>query len=261
MTSTTAPAPVPAPGAAANNGTNDANDDGVAALLATADVAIAAKDARGTSAALGSALALSRTDDNVDAIVDRVARLVSTLPGESETALGLLTRAEERAQGKALDQRILLARAALHENAGHTEAALSTLSRLLKLEAPNLARGEVLERMGDLAKTLGQQQTALIHYQGAFRAERTRTTATRKAMFSSTEVTNSLSSNLRPSGAPSASSTTVWWSVCNLTWASHFLILAAMSYVRALRAATVNVKQSVKRCESPARETAFGAIH
>lgn len=182
MTSTTAPAPVLAPGAAANNGTTDANDDGVAALLATADAAIAIKDARGTSAALGSALALSRSDESVDAIVDRVARLVSTLPGELETALGLLTRAEERAQGKALDQRILLARAALHENAGHTEAALSTLSRLLKLEAPDLARGETLERMGDLAKTLGQQQTALIHYQGAFRAERTRTTATRKAI-------------------------------------------------------------------------------
>ena len=36
--------------------------------------------------------------------------------------------------------------------------------------------------MGDLARSLGQQQTALIHYQGAFRADRGRTSATRKAI-------------------------------------------------------------------------------
>ncbi|MDP2339711.1 MAG: hypothetical protein Q8O67_02035 [Deltaproteobacteria bacterium] len=180
MTSTTAPSPVPAPVAGVPELPESA--DGVGALLASADAAISAKDGRAAAASLGSALSLAKSDEAVAAVVDRVAALVVAVAGEQETALGLLTRAEERAQGPDLDRRILLSRASLHESAGHTEAALSTLQRLVRLLDEPGARGETLERMGDLARSLGQQQPALIHYQGSFRADRTRTTATRKAI-------------------------------------------------------------------------------
>ncbi len=201
MTSTTAPLTVPAPaphnegsveglplnnplnsGAASGPDGSDAGLEAVTALLVTADGALIAKDGRAAASALGSALALARSDDVVSAVVDRVSALVATMSGEQETALGLLTRAEERAQGADLERRILLARAALHESVGHTEAALSTLSRLVKLVDDNIARAHTLERMGDLARSLGQHQPALIHYQGAFRADRQRVTATRKAV-------------------------------------------------------------------------------
>ncbi len=179
MTSTSvSPAPAPVPSAVSDA----VVDDGVAALLITADAAIDAKDGRAAAAALGSALALAKTDAAVAAVVDRVGLLVVAVAGEQETALGLLTRAEERAQGPELDRRILVSRAALHESAGHTEAALSTLQRLVRLLEDAPLRAHTLERMGDLARSLSQQQQALIHFQGAFRADRARTSATRKAI-------------------------------------------------------------------------------
>ena len=185
MRSTTAPSSPPSPLAGVeetNEQSDPGTDDTVVALLSAADAAIAAKEGRAAAAALGSALALARSDDAVGAVVDRVAALVVAVAGEQETALGLLTRAEERAQGPELDRRIFRSRAGLQETAGHIEAALSTLQRLARLLEEPVDRGQTLERMGDLARSLGQQQTALIHYQGAFRADRGRTSATRKAI-------------------------------------------------------------------------------
>jgi tetratricopeptide (TPR) repeat protein len=180
MTSTTTPAAVSA--VLNSGGVVDGEADETQRGLAQADAAIAAKDGKGAAAVLGAILATARADDVVAAVVDRIGALMTAMPGEHETALGLLTRAEERAQGAGLDRRILLARAGLHEAVGHHEAALATLTRAIKLVDDDVARAHTLERMGDLARGLNQAQQALIHYQGAFRADRQRTSATRKAI-------------------------------------------------------------------------------
>lgn len=186
MTSTT-PAGAPAPPSGvdglstANFGNGAAADDAdVVAAMAAVDAAIAAGELKAALAGAGSALAQCHTDAGLTLIAERLERLVEA-GGDADALAGLLARALDRVVAPRLEGRLLRARVAIHERSGHLEPALGAMQRLVRLIDDATERGSVLERMGDIASSLGQQQQALIHLQAAFRADRTRTSATMKA--------------------------------------------------------------------------------
>ena len=151
-----------------------------AGFLQQADAAIGSSDAQGALGALASAMGLARSDETLAPLVARL-EVLSKAGVESEAVLTLLGRAGDRAVDEDIVAAVLTARAHLHEKAGHGEAALQTLLRLSKLTTSTGERAELSERMGDLALGLGLHQQALIHLQGAWRTDRTRVTAMKKA--------------------------------------------------------------------------------
>jgi tetratricopeptide (TPR) repeat protein len=166
----------------ANNGANPNHDEvEVNTALQAADAALASRDGKAAISALGTALGQSRSDVSLERIVAKL-EVLAEAGTESDAVVGLLGRATERAGDALLETRILRARARLHVRSGHLEAALQVQQRLLRLLVDPGERGAVAEEMGDLALSLGLAQQALIHLQAAFRADRTRTSATRKAI-------------------------------------------------------------------------------
>ncbi len=184
MTTTTQPG---------DGSTSGGNGVDVGALLSRADQAMGGGDGKAALLALGEALQASgdaqHAPDDADPaergsslrslIVTRILDVHRQSPGEVETAVSLLARAEERFGAK---REIVEARASLHESAGHHEAAFAVLQRLAGLLPDDDAKAVVWERMGDLARLhLGQPQQALIQYQAAFKADRKNRSAVRKA--------------------------------------------------------------------------------
>lgn len=156
-----------------------------ASLLSAIDEALQRKDGRGAQQALGVAVARSTEAPALLACVERAVAVAAFSPTEHEQVQSLLARIAERARSGGaplVERRVLEARARLHDAAGHAEAALSMFTALLRLVGEAGEQATVLERMGDLARHIGQPQQSLIHYQAAFRVDRTRASATRKAM-------------------------------------------------------------------------------
>ncbi len=183
MTSTTTPAGATAPisGVDGTESTTTSSEaQALAGLLQQADAAIGGRDGKGAVAALGSALSLARTDETLAPLVARL-EVLAKASVEVEAVLSLLGRAGDRAVDEDLVAAILTTRADLHQKAGHIETTLQTLGRLHKLLTSPGERAALSERMGDLALGLGLHQQALIHLQAAFRADRARVTATKKA--------------------------------------------------------------------------------
>lgn len=178
MTSTTAGATTPSFGAEGIEIT-PAEAQAFAGFLQQADTAIGTRDGKGAVAALGSAIGLARSTDTLAPLVARL-EVLARAAVETDAVLGLLGRASDRVADAQLEAAILTARADLHEKAGHHEAALQALGRLQRIVSTD-ARAAVCERMGDLALSLGQHQQALIQLQAAFRADRARVSATKKA--------------------------------------------------------------------------------
>ncbi|HEY4220113.1 MAG TPA: hypothetical protein VGO62_02195, partial [Myxococcota bacterium] len=157
---------------------DDSATNDVSAMLTRADVAIGGGDGKAALLALGEALVASESE-GVHPIVTRILHVHSQAPGEVETAVSLLARAEERFGER---REIVEARAALHESAGHHEAAFAVLQRLAGLMPDDAHKAATWERMGDIARVhLGQPQQALIQYQAAFKADRKNNSAVRKA--------------------------------------------------------------------------------
>ena len=151
----------------------------VQAALQAASQAIASGDAKAGLIKLAEALGGVRDVQSAAPILAQALEAHRQVPGEVEGAVAIFVRAEERF-GSTAD--ILLGRADLHEAAGHHEAALAALNRLAALAPVEGDKAGLLERMGDLAAgPLAQPQQAIIHYQAAFRADRTNRTAVRKA--------------------------------------------------------------------------------
>jgi golgin subfamily B member 1 len=157
-----------------------ADDADVAATVAHADALVAGGDLKAALAALGAGLGQCRTDAGVALLAGSLERLVDA-GADADATLGLVGRALDRVVGADIEARLLRLRVALHERAGHLEPALVAMQRLAHLVSDAGERGVLLERMGDIAASLGHQQQALIHLQAAFRADRQRTSATMKA--------------------------------------------------------------------------------
>lgn len=152
----------------------------IPALLDQALVAAERGDGHSAMEALANALIAASDKPTCIEILRRVEGLAERLQTETETAVTLFLKAEERFGPL---REVLVGRAHLHEMAGHHDSALAALQKLgFVLDDPK-ERSAVWERMGDLARThLGQPQQALIHYQAAFREDRRHTRAVRKAI-------------------------------------------------------------------------------
>src|SRR3954451_2024517 len=109
--------------------TNAGSDNGaeLGAILTRADAAMGGGDGKAALLALGEALVASGDGDGVHPIVTRIVDVHKKTPGEVETAVSLLARAEERFGAR---REIVEARASIHESAGHHEAAFAMLQRL-----------------------------------------------------------------------------------------------------------------------------------
>lgn len=140
---------------------------------------IPAPEGKGALLALGEALAAADDVAKALPILSSVLDVLVATPGEAEAAVSLFARAEERFGS---DRAIVEGRAHVHQSAGHHEAALVSLQKLASLIPDDAGKASVWERMGDIAKNqLVQPQTALIHYQAAFKADRKNRVAVRKA--------------------------------------------------------------------------------
>jgi tetratricopeptide (TPR) repeat protein len=157
-----------------------------AALFTTIDEALSRRDGREAQTALSAAVSQMSDNAGLLACVERAVALAALSAMEHEQAQALLARVVERSRsvnaGAIVERRVLEARARLHDGAGHAEAALSMYAAYRRLVDEPGEQATVLERMGDLARQLGQPQQAIIHYQAAFRTDRGRASATRKAM-------------------------------------------------------------------------------
>ena len=184
MTSLTpagAPAPITGVDGTDDNITNLHHEEAeVFSALQAADAALAARDGKAAVAALGTAMGQSRSDGTLAQVVARLESLADA-GVEADAVTGLLGRATERAVDPVLESRVLSTSVRMHVRSGHLEAALQVLQRLMRLLVEPAERGAVAEQMGDLATSLGHSQQALIHLQAAFRADRSRTSATKKA--------------------------------------------------------------------------------
>lgn len=157
-----------------------ADDADVAATIAHFDGLLVGGDVRAAVAVLGTALGQCRTEAAVAVIATRIEQLADA-GVDSDALLAVIGRALDRVVGADVETRLLRTRVKLHERAGHLEPGLVAMQRLAhRLDDPG-ERGALLERMGDIAASLGQQQQALIHLQAAFRADRQRASATMKA--------------------------------------------------------------------------------
>jgi tetratricopeptide (TPR) repeat protein len=179
-----------APGAlepvAVSSATADASATSAEELLVAAEAAVSRKDGRGALQSLSSAVAKGEGTAVFLRCIETSSSLAKLSPADHEQAQALLARLVERSRAEhgdiVVQERALEARARLHEAAGHAEAALSMFAALQRVLRDERTQAEVLERMGDIARNIGQPQRALLHYQAAFRHDRGRASATRKAM-------------------------------------------------------------------------------
>jgi tetratricopeptide (TPR) repeat protein len=117
-----------------------------------------------------------------DALASFVSEVVDVLVDEAEDP-----RAAERAIHRAErahpdDVTFLRMRSELLRADGRAGEAMAPLKRLGELLSEDAERAAIWEQMGDIAsEVLQKPQDALVHYQAAFRAERQRRSAIRKA--------------------------------------------------------------------------------
>lgn len=159
----------------------DAEESDIAAALAHVDSLVAAGDLRSASSAVASAFGQCRTDAALALVLPRLERLVAA-GADGDALLGVLTRALDRVVNADVEARLLRLRVDLHERAGHLEPALVSMQRLVRRIDDAGERAALLERMGDIAVSLGQQQQALIHLQSSARTDRQRTSSLLKAV-------------------------------------------------------------------------------
>jgi tetratricopeptide (TPR) repeat protein len=169
---TTVPPPVFAPGSGGEGGDKNGHevDAKLDAKLAEADLAFGGRDSKRGFALLAEALAACQDVDAARTVLNRAFQAALSQPTDAEAGVSLFVRAEERF---GVRRDILEGRAQLHELAGHAQAAMATLQRIIALSDDDAHKALLWERIGDLARgPLSQPQQALIHFQSAFRLDR-----------------------------------------------------------------------------------------